>query len=452
MELTAELIVFIAITGIFSVIVACSTRLAAPFYLCGLMFASSISSPAESGLIRSLTWIGPLQTYRSYVFIACSGLLLLNLIVQSRRYRPTTAPANAVTMLIVGLTMGLLLALQGDPIQGILTATAAIISLGAAILFLTQTEDYRKGFLIFAGCVMATSCLINAAVSVQFLINPNALLSSEWSRRFQGLTGNPQFLGVQLALYTTTLLWLLMNTRHKLVWVMLLPLLGMNALFLLWTGSRTGLGMFVLGISIVMFSRFKRAAIAIPVAAIGVMAVYKVAGAFLNDIDTSRLTSLENTRKGAWSHLFSVYRENPIIGAGFEDGVVDKSESSLLYSMATYGTSMGLLYILAILTTVNLLYKLFKIRHLVDTSTKGMIDLVFAINASFFAGSLLEGYFIARVNVAVVLFVCINVVGYQLLQQFRPVNLDQKQPTPEAAPSPGHNTDRDLNYAELAIQ
>ncbi len=451
MALSIEIIVLLTITGICSVIFACVTRAAAPLFFCVLLFASSISAPIENGIIGDLTWIGPLQMRRSELFLGASLLLLLNLLVLPRKLQPARAPANALCMLAVGLLMGLMQAAQGDPIEGILTASLASISLGATIMYFTQMPDFRTGYRHFAGCIVAVNCFIIAVMAVQMLRNPDAMLSSEWSRRFQGLTGNPQFLGAQFAIATTVALWLLLNSSRKLLLTMLVFLIGLNCLFIAWTGSRTGLGMAVIGVSIVMFSRFKRAAIGLPLAAVGVAIAYKLFGSVLTDIDTSRLTSLRNTRGGVWGRLFEVYQQSPLIGVGFGTGELDKSENSFLYGMAAYGTGMGLLYLIAAIATAMLITKLVALRRLADAGQRGMIDLVIAVNAAFFAGTVFEGYFIGRVNVLVIFFVSTNVIGFQLLRQM------QARPHAAVAPlrsgddpvAPAERDDDDLNYAEL---
>ncbi|MFU8828198.1 MAG: hypothetical protein ACNA8P_02080 [Phycisphaerales bacterium] len=463
MAFSAEIIILIVTVGLFAAVFACASRLAAPVFFCMLLFASSISSPVEAGFYRPLTWIGPIQTYRNYLFVAAGFLLLLNLFVQGRHYRPFGAPVNVYCMIGVGLWMGLMIAVQGDPIQGILTAVAAAISLGGVAMLLNQTRDYRASMWLFVGSIFAVTCLINLVIIGQFAINPRVLLSSEWSRRFQGLTGNPQFLGAQLAMIITVCLWMLLNKTKRWVLFALIPILGLNSLFLLWTGSRTAIGMCVIGVSIVLFSRFKQAALGLPVAAAAVAVAYKLVGSLLTDVDTSRIASLENTRRGAWTRLLEIYAQNPLIGAGLEDGAVDKSENSFLYGLAAYGTGMGLLYALAIITTGTLVLRMLMVRRKADIQLKGMIDLVIALNATFFAGTILEGYFIGRVNVLIILFVGINAVGYQIVRQLAAVQSytvpladeqDEYQPdTVQSETGPQNKPERGdrPNYAELAF-
>jgi len=460
MTFTAEIILLLVVGGLFAVVFACVTRWAAPVYFVGMLFASSISLPTEEGIKIIPTLISPLQTHRNYLFAASSLLLLINLVAHPRKYRPGTVPATVITMICAGVWMGLMITLQGDPINGIQTVVLTIVSLGAVAALLNQTPDYRSAAMLFAGCVLTTSCLINLIIVGQFAVNPTAMLSSEWSRRFHGLTGNPQFLGAQLAMIITICLWMLLSKMRLIIVMVLIPVIAMNCIFLAWTGSRTGLGMCVIGVSVVLFSRFKQAAIALPVAAVGVAVAYRLLGGLLSDIDTSRLTSLQNTRRGVFSRMMEIYLEHPMIGAGIGPEGADKSENSFLYSLATYGTGMGLLYILAVVTALALMLRLLRIRHRVGVNRKGMIDLVLALNGAFMAGTLLEGYFVGRVNVLILLFVGTNVVGHlmarQLSRQHSTLEVEDSQDhrveadSPHAPSTRGESSASVPNYAELA--
>ena len=180
--------------------------------------------------------------------------------------------------------------------------------------------------------------------------------------------------------------------RAKILWV---ALLAINMLFLVWTGSRTGGLMFVVGLMAVLYARIGKAVLLFPVAALVVwglmlLAVYLDIGANLE-----RLVSLENTRQGVIAGQINAILERPLTGVGWRGESIG-TENSYLGGFAGYGIVYFLLTLGLTLTCMWQCFRLTTRRRWLPPEQRPLVDLYCAFNAMYFAGAGFEGFILAR--------------------------------------------------------
>ena len=381
----------------------------------GMFFAASLGIQVDwLGRLVPTFWLR-VQLWRSALYLGTGALLFvvtITMLSQRRLQRPS---APTVMLLVIATFAGLLRVVHGNPGDGLATlglAVATIVPLG---LFATSFAQEWNDWYSLMRVLMVANMVWVLGVFVQLVIKPSVLTVSQ-DARFLGLTGNPQHCAVYLSITGVVLLWLILHDpkrRHTWSWI---TLLGIDTVLLLWTGSRTGLLMLVVGSCMLLWRRLGRAMLILPVvAAIGIATVEMVPGI---DITTAsgRLTSTENTRVHAWGVLFAGGLENPVIGAGFDaTREQDATENSYLLAWAAYGFGMVLIvFTLGILCLIQSISLLRARSRLGDEAP--FVDLVVAYYPMFFLGALFEGYIMARVGVTLVFLVLLSSLGSLLLR------------------------------------
>ncbi|MEX0876989.1 MAG: hypothetical protein WD114_05980, partial [Phycisphaerales bacterium] len=182
---------------------------------------------------------------------------------------------------------------------------------------------------------------------------------------------------------------------------------------LMWTGSRTGMGMTGIGVSAVLYSRAGKAILLLPLAGlVGYISVKVMVDMFGLTMGFERLTSTEDTRGDAWRVLIQTGIDNAVVGVGTD--VSERSENSWLYGMAAYG--VGMLVLLLIFTaaaTIEIMQS-FRTRFTLPGEYRPYIDGVIGIMLMYFAGAVLEGYMVSRVSATICIFMAASVANAQL--------------------------------------
>ena len=76
-----------------------------------------------------LTWIAPLQAYRSPLFALVGGLLFFVFLGLGGRLKGARLPAQGVILLLIGLYGGVLRVVHGDPRDGFLSLILAVTTI-----------------------------------------------------------------------------------------------------------------------------------------------------------------------------------------------------------------------------------------------------------------------------------------------------------------------------------
>jgi hypothetical protein len=188
---------------------------------------------------------------------------------------------------------------------------------------------------------------------------------------------------------------------------------GIFLLLLIWTGSRGGMGMFLIGATAVLYRRFGQTVLLLPLVAIALVVMLKVAEAANIKLGAERLMDTTNTRAAPWSSLLKSGLSSPIFGVGPES--VEGSENSYLLAFASYGFGMVILMFLLVGISALQCLRLYRVRRSVDPATGSLIDLVLGQQAIYFLGSVFEGYVNARVGSNLVILLIFAAIGKYLL-------------------------------------
>jgi hypothetical protein len=371
-----------------------------PFFL--LLFASCLATPRDwADRVLPTVWFG-IQSRRSEIFLGAGVAALLIVAAQFSRLSGKRLSIAAMLLVGVGIYSALLRLHHGGPADGFQSLIFAVCTLVPLLVVAPLAMDHPADARGLVRCIGLVNAVWVMMCAVQFVIN-SSYLSQGNQFRFVGLLGNPQHAGVLISFFAVSNLWLLLNDRGKFVRMIYTGLLGANLIMLIWTGSRTGMGMSLIGFAGVMYTRLGRSILFLPIvviiAYVGFKAVLTVTG--LN-IGSDRLTTLEDTRSAAWMTLISVGMESPLFGAGTDEA--ERSENSWLYAFASYG--IGMLFLTIVLTMVAGLEFLKAVRARVSLplDERRVMDLSLGMIAMYFAGAVLEGYMISRVSGALPFF------------------------------------------------
>jgi hypothetical protein len=358
-------------------------------------------------------WLYPIQANRSPIFLALGAILVIPLLVHSGRLS-FTLPVQGTLLLAIALYAGLLRIVHETPASGLSSIVFAAVTIAPLLVLVPALIEGWEDFPRLMRAVMVGHVAWIGAIAVQVVVNPSQLTIGK-SSRFLGITGNPQHAAAYLAVMSTIAIWLFLsepNRRARLLWV---AILAINLILLAWTGSRTGMGMFVIGTTAATYGRLGRTALYLPFVAVVLWGGVELAALAGIDLATAgeRLTSTEDTRTGAWLDMLASASKSPLIGAGVANA--GDTENSYLFAFAAYGLGMMALVVILIVATCVIGLRLFARRHRVGPHARSVIDLILAYNAMYFAGALFEGYLIARVAAPLVMMLLFSGMASRVL-------------------------------------
>jgi len=371
-----------------------------PFFL--LLFASCLATPRDwADRVLPTVWLG-IQTRRSEIFLIAGAAGVLMALAQFGRLSGKRVAMSGVLLACVGLYSAMLRLHHGgaaDGFESMLFAVCTLLPLlVVAPLVMDEPGDIRKILRVMVG----VNALWLAMCALQFVINSTYLTQGN-QYRFQGLLGNPQHAGTLMAFFGVVVLWLLLNDRGAVTKFIYTGILGANMVLLIWSGSRTGMGMALVGFAGVMYTRLGKSMLFMPFAAViayfGFKMVLSLTGL---DIGAARLTTLEDTRTEAWFRLIASGMESPLFGVGMDE--VDRSENSWLYAFASYGIGLFALTVLMTLVAGFEVLRAVRLRSVLTLDERRVLDLNIGVVAMYFAGAVLEGYMISRVSASLPIY------------------------------------------------
>lgn len=412
--MSIQLIAAAALAGLVALTATlASSRSVRLLLLAGLFFSSIAVRPDEFGGGGALpTMLAPLQLRRTIILAVIGGLILLSIAIYGIRSGALRTSAQTVALLAVGLYAGLLRVVHEGLNDGVFTAVYALLVIptvtAATIGYIRSREDIVR----IARAVGVVAIAWIGFVALQYLANPSYLLLGI-SGRFAGLVANPQHAGAFLSSVGLFTIWLVAYDPAKLlrpVWIATSVILGV---FILWSGSRTGALMLTVGVVVSLYSRVGRLILLVPLLGILLYVGMKVAGNIGIELATERFSSTENTRQIVWANMLQAGLSNPVTGVGIDE--TGGSENGYLYGFASYG--LGMLTLLIVMTAVSGItaLRLFMMRGSVSKDWQSVIDLMLAYIALYYAGGLLEGYFISRVSTNLFLML---IVGGLIVRTF----------------------------------
>lgn len=370
-----------------------------------MLWAASMGWARDGlGRIIRTVWF-PLQDMRSFIFLGSGALLVVAFMANKARGWHHRLSVPALMLLLMAFYAGLMRVGHGEPVQGLFTVGFALATiLPLALIMSTQWEETYHELNVLRMPMWVNVAWIGM-VGAQFVLNRTPLMSD--NGRFHGVLGNPQHAAVLLASLIVLGLWLLLNDPNRRLKVVWAGLIALDVLLLAWTSSRTGMVLTVLGSCIVLRNRLGRAILFVPIVAVFTLALFELVSGSI-DMDLQRFGSTDNTRREVWAFLFDIGMRNPMFGAGPED--VTQSENSFLLAFAAYGVGMLVLSWLLVGACFFHGLRVWRAqRHL--GSWAPLADVVLAFYPMYVAGSIVEGYMMARVSASLVFLIMFAALG-----------------------------------------
>jgi hypothetical protein len=397
--------------------------------LAAMLFLAGISVILDWDKTVYRTWLLPIQAYRSQLYAFFGVVLIGGMIPRIRVLSPRLISPHAWILLAISVYAGVLRMYHVDPTDGIFSIGMAFCTIVPIALVLTGLLQLPDGPARLIRLIVWATLIWVGGVAVQLAVNPKlVLLGSHF--RFTGLIANCNQAATMLSVVAVSSLWLSLNGR-KAARPFYATLTGVFLVMLLWTGSRGGFGMFVLGAAAVLYGRAGRAILFLPVFAVVVYALLSIGVAANVDLNTDRLLVTANSRAAPWSSLLRDGLANPIFGVG--PGEIEGSENSYLLGFASYGAFMVLLMLAFIWIAGAHCLKLWRLRRWVDPDTASLIDLCIGQHIMYFAGSVFEGFMQARVGSNLLVILIYGGIGTVLIRQQRATLLDPSSESEDEA-------------------
>ncbi|MFZ4573762.1 MAG: hypothetical protein ACOYN0_05150 [Phycisphaerales bacterium] len=380
-----------------------------------MLFVGSLAIPAEAAkdVGSTMTWLTPLQMQRSLVYLFCGALLTLCVGLHFGKIRVNSFSGTGILLMVVAGYAGLIQCFHLGLVEGMLTVASAVLTIGSLSLLLPSLINTWEDLCMLLRVIVFTSVAYAIAVVIQLGINRTPLVAPN-AFRFQGISGNPQFVAVLLAVATTTTVFLILNDEHKRYKTLYFALTCMNVVLLGWTGSRTGTLMTIIGLTSVLYTRMGKTILFAPFIVGGAAVIFQLMESAGINLGLDRLTSTSDTRSAVWVALVENALQNPILGAGTRGA--GAAENSFLLATASFGFGSLFTLLLLLLGVAVQCCRLLMIRGRVDAHAKRAGDLQIGFFAMYFAGSMFEGYIIARISVMLPLFMIFSAITSRLLE------------------------------------
>jgi len=365
-----------------------------------LLFASIGEADFEEHILRP-QFLVPIQAIRSELFALVGLLLGIGLTAHVGLHAHRRLAPQSILLLAIAFYAAMLRIVHEGPVSGAVSVVLALVTIVPMMLILPRILDDWDDLVGIVRFIILVGVAWLGLVVIQAAIDPGAMVVGRQGRFF-GPTGNPQQAAIILGMNTAFLVWLFNHDRVRSLRLVYAVLAGLSAVGVLWTGSRTGLALMVIGVTVVAYARVGRTILYLPLGLLGLYAGWTLLNTLGVDLAAaSRVTSLQDTRTERWLAMFEVGRSSPWLGVGVEQA--GGSENSYLYAFASYGIGMVLLVLLLLLLSLSICLRLLRLRRFVDERRRPIIDIVLAYNAMYFIGGFVEGYILARVSFNLVL-------------------------------------------------
>lgn len=358
------------------------------------------------------TWLLPIQRYRSELFGVMGVVLLMGFLPRLGSLSFRGINGQAWMLLAMGVYAGLLRMYHVSETHGALSVAFALVTIVPLMLVLPAMMQYDDDCRRVLAVIVHATLVWAVAVLIQFAINPKLVVLGI-NNRFTGLIANPNQAATMLAVVATCSLWLGMHGRGTArPWYIVLT--GLFLVLLLWTGSRGGLGMFVLGVSAVMYSRVGRTVVLLPILALTLFGMLKLADAAGIRLGAERLMTFTDTRSEGWARMLAAGLSSPLIGVGTENA--EASENSFLLGFASFGLGMLMLMLILLAVAARQTFRLLALRRRIDRTRVPLVDFCIGQQVVYFAGAVFEGFMHSRVGSHLLFMLVFSQMGAYLLQ------------------------------------
>ncbi len=276
----------------------------------------------------------------------------------------------------------------GQAIPRLMTYATIFFFLGMSMpRWITDARELRRALTAVGMSIV----MIAGGSLVSYLMNPSSTL---WNGRMFGLTSNPNFLGMSCGLVTPVILglitWKNQTSLSKLFWVLVA---GGVVITLLWTGSRGGMAVMVVGAAVFFRAKLGRLLfVAIPLA-LSVWAMTFLFQDSLQNID--RFTDLTDTRTAGWLRFIELWKESPILGnKNLAMAVIENSYLTILANSGILGAFAAFAFVYVWGTTC---LKLVRMRP-ADPDSQILCDVAVAGLVAMLAETIFEAVLLANLN------------------------------------------------------
>lgn len=390
-----------------------------------LLFVLAINKSAKWVVISVLLWVStlgvidvpwldntlvfPLEQIRRYgrpIVFALLLLLVLPALTSSRGWRVKLLLGGAIAYFIFQLFFSVRLLLGGLVPRGV----------AGAIVYMLIFTVFGYGL----GCWMQTVREVHAVLwSVagsgiifvlgtlyQLLANHSAVVSGN---RLLATTGNSQAAALVISVVLPVMCYLLIvRAGTRMARIVLSAAVGCLVLFLIWTGSRTGLLMTLVALGLLFRTRIVRGMGVVLICGIFFLAASLVFSE--GTADAGRLISTKDTRTHNWKMLAEEFLSSPLTGIVHDD--VDIAEMSYLSIAARCGVAgIGLFAVFGVLAGISIItiqhekHELGEYALLGDLVTAGLVSLAVGANfEGFLLGTLTNQIFVLYIYLAILAF------------------------------------------------
>lgn len=418
-EYSGAVKLFMAGFGGLALLAALMIRLSAiQWILAAMLFFAALSAPVNFERTQYLqTWMLPVQMHKASAHLAL-GLLLTLVVIVTNRLQPSLVPAQGLFILAISLYAAMMQFIHETPTHAAQSLGFALSVVPCMLFAAPSVCRSYDGCVKMLRAVMVVSVVWTVCCSVQFVINPRLLVNSEGGR-FWGMNSNAQGAALTVAPFAVVALWLLFNDHARRLRILWIGLVGINLIFLGWTGSRTGALMLVVGMFFVLYRRLGKVVVFLPIAAAVTFGLSVLSDELQIASNLERLTDTTNTRGGVWQQQLSKIAESPVIGVGWKE--TGASESSFLGGFAAYGMGMILIMAAFLLFSMWKCARLTLLRGRLPREQRAMADVFVSFNAMYFASAFFEGHMLARSAPTQVMMLMFAGIGVWLAEAVRSV-------------------------------
>ena len=255
--------------GALSVVIATFGRARNGLLLVGAMlFTASIGAASFDEQFVRPQWLNPIQEARSELFGVLGLLLGIGTFAHVGLNATRRVPVQAVLLLVIGLYAAALRFVHEGPGSGAVSVALALVTIVPLLVLLPRIIDDWDDIVVLLRMIVVVNVIWLGAVAVQTLIDPGAMMVGR-ERRFFGPTGNPQQAAIILGMNAAIMIWLFSNDWRRSLRYVYAILAGVNGIGMLWTGSRIGLALFIIGLCVVAYGRVGRTILFLPLGVLG---------------------------------------------------------------------------------------------------------------------------------------------------------------------------------------
>jgi O-antigen ligase len=188
--------------------------------------------------------------------------------------------------------------------------------------------------------------------------------------------------------------------------VVIVVSISLMLVMLVWTGSRTGAVMFLVGFAIMFRRRLGVSAVLIIALVAGGLLAWQLINP--GEDTATRIVSTENTRIGVWTSLLQDFLSSPVVGVTSQTW----SENSYLLVAARAGIVGLVPFAIALALLWKALIQIQFLRRSLGSAAI-MGDLVIAASISLLVGAFFEGFLYGTLTIPVLaLYVYFAVAGF----------------------------------------